>query len=82
MDEGSTDTCVTMTAEEGVRVAMNHGALTILVNLVVTAAVSVEGGRMVEDVRHARERKRDKGSSVVLQPSFKYCLWFLLVKYL
>lgn len=65
MDEGSTDACVTVTAEEGVGVAMNDGTLTILVDLVVTAAVSVEGGRMVEDVRHAKERKQDKGSSVV-----------------
>lgn len=60
MDEGSTDACVTVTAEEGVGVAMNDGALTILVDLVVTAAVSVEGGRMVEDVRHAKERKQDQ----------------------
>lgn len=56
VDEGSADAGVAVgaAAEECMGVAMNWGmALAILVNLVIAAAVSVEGGGVMEDVRHA-----------------------------
>lgn len=58
MDEGGADAGVAVATEERVGVAMSHGALPILVNLVITTAMSVERGRVMEDVGHTTERQR------------------------
>lgn len=58
VDEGSADACVAMATKERVGVAMADGALTVLVDLVVAAAVGVEAGGVVEDVGHAAEQQR------------------------
>lgn len=56
VDEGGADAGVAVgaPAEECVAVAVDRGAaLAILINLVIAAAVSVEGGGVMEDVGHA-----------------------------
>lgn len=56
MDEGGTDAGVAVggAAEERVGVAVGGGvALAVLVDLVIAAAVGVEGGGVMEDVGHA-----------------------------
>lgn len=61
VDEGGADAGVAVgaTAEEWVGVAVDGGvALAILVNLVIAAAVSVEGGGVMEDVRHSMRGKK------------------------
>lgn len=58
MDEGSTDACIAVATEERVGMTVSDGTLTVLVNVVITAAVGVKGGRMMEDVGHAAEMKR------------------------
>lgn len=63
MDEGGADAGVAVgtTAKECVGVAMDRGvAPAILVNLVIAAAVSMEGGGVMEDVCHAMRGKRQK----------------------
>lgn len=60
VDEGGADAGVAMgaTAKECMGVAMYGSvALAILVNLVIAAAMSVEGGGVMEDVRHATRGK-------------------------
>ena len=66
MDEGSADAGVAMATEECVGVAMIDRALTVLINLVITAAVSVEGRRVMEDVGHTAGRQK-KVLTVCLQ---------------
>ena len=56
MDEGGADARVAVATEERVGMAVGHGTLTVLVNVVVAAAVSMEGGWMMEDVGHAAEK--------------------------
>lgn len=58
MDEGGADARVAVAAEERVGVAVSDGTVAVLVNLVITAAVGVEGGGVMEDVGHATGRKR------------------------
>lgn len=58
MDEGGADAGVAVAPEERVGVAVTDGTLAILVNLVITTAVSVERGRVMEDVGHTAERQR------------------------
>lgn len=58
MDEGSADAGVAMATEERVGVAMIDWTLAILVNLVITAAMSVERGGVMEDVGHTAEKQR------------------------
>lgn len=58
MDEGGADARVAMATEERVGVAVSGGTLAVLVDLVIAAAVGVEGGGMMEDVGHAAKRKR------------------------
>lgn len=64
MDEGGTDAGVAVgaAAEErvGVAVAVGGGvALAVLVDLVIAAAVGVEGGGVMEDVGHAARGNRE-----------------------
>lgn len=64
VDEGGTDAGVAVggAAEErvGVAVAVGGGvALAVLVDLVIAAAVGVEGGGVVEDVGHAARGNRE-----------------------
>lgn len=58
MDEGGADAGVAVATEERVGVAVRHGALAVLINLVIAAAVSVEGGGVMEDVGHAAKGRR------------------------
>lgn len=58
MDEGGADACAAVATEERVGVAVADGALTVLIDLVITAAVRVEGGGVMEDVGHAAEPQR------------------------
>lgn len=58
VDEGGADARVAVAAEERVGVSVRDGAVAVLVDLVVAAAVGVEGGGVVEDVGHAAERRR------------------------
>lgn len=51
MDEGGADTGVAVATEQ--RVGVADGTLAVLVDVVVAAAVSVEGGGVVQDVGHA-----------------------------
>lgn len=62
MDESGADAGVAVdaAAKECMGVAVDGGtALAVLVNLVIAAAVSVEGGRVMEDVRHAARGKEN-----------------------
>lgn len=58
VDEGGTDARVAMAAEESVGVSVSDGTVAVLVDLVVSAAVGVEGCGVMEDVGHAAERRR------------------------
>lgn len=58
MDEGGADARVAVAAEEHVGVAVGGVTLAVLVNLVIAAAVGMEGGGVMEDVGHAAEGKR------------------------
>lgn len=57
MDEGGADARVAVATEERVGVAVSDRALTVLVNLVITTPMGVEGGRVMEDVGHAGGKK-------------------------
>lgn len=70
MDEGGADACVAMATEERVGVAVSHGALAVLINLVIAAAVGVERGGVMEDVGHAAEGQRYLKSLPVLKKQF------------
>lgn len=58
MDEGGADARVAVAAKERVGVAVGGVTLAVLVNLVIAAAVGVEGGGVMEDVGHAAKGKR------------------------
>lgn len=60
VDEGGADAGVAMATEERVAVTVGDGALAVLVDVVVTAAVGVEGGGVMEDVGHAAQRERER----------------------
>lgn len=47
-----------MATEERVGVTVSHGALAVLINLVIAAAVGVERGGVMEDVGHAAKGQR------------------------
>lgn len=57
MDEGGADARVAVAAQERVGVAVGGVTLAVLINLVIAAAVGVEGGGVMEDVGHAAEGK-------------------------
>lgn len=59
MDERGTDARVAMATEERVGVAMTDGALTVLVDLLITSAMRVEGGGVVKDVGHTAETQKN-----------------------
>lgn len=60
MDEGGADARVAVAAGERVGVAVSDGAHAGLVDLVVAAAVGVEGGGVMEDVDHAAGKNKTK----------------------
>lgn len=69
VDEGGADAGVAVAAEERVGVAMSDGTLAVLVDLVIAAAMSVEGGGVMEDVGHAAEKQQRR--SMLLGCLFK-----------
>jgi len=80
VDEGGADAGVAVAAEERVGVAVvgvavgGGGAVAALVDLVVAAAVGVEGGGVMEDVGHAAQRRRDC--------DYRFCLERLISFYI
>lgn len=58
VDECGTHACVAMATKERMGVAMTDGALTILINLLITPTMRVEVCRVMKDVGHTAEWQR------------------------
>lgn len=65
VDEGGTNARVALATKERVAVAVADRSLAVLFDLVITPAVGVEGGGVMEDVGHAVEHRGT--------PGFTYC---------
>lgn len=59
MDEGCTDACVAMATREHVGVTVTYGALAVIINVMITTAVRVDIGGVMENIGHTAKLEKE-----------------------